>query len=96
MGHEDGHLAGTFTPDVLEAFAPESHSPKKLSLPLTEREDEVKYALQCAASLLHAGEFRPFYDSDLCRTCGMKGVCRRSEFRGESLLADDVDTVETE
>lgn len=96
LGHEDGHLAGTFTPEVLGAFAPESHSSKKLSLPLTEREDEARYALQCAASLLHAGEFRPFYDSDLCRTCGMKGVCRRSEFRGESLLADDDDTAETE
>ncbi|MCR5346860.1 MAG: PD-(D/E)XK nuclease family protein [Fretibacterium sp.] len=89
LGMEDGRLAGSFTREVQSYFAPECDSPRKLAVPLREREDEAEYAMQHAASLLRAGEFRPFYGSDLCRTCGMKGVCRRSEFCGESLLEDE-------
>ncbi|MBR1673153.1 MAG: PD-(D/E)XK nuclease family protein [Fretibacterium sp.] len=86
LGLEDGRLTGTFAPELLEFFAPESSSsPRQLALPMTEREEEAEYAMRCAASLLHAGEFGPSYDSALCRTCGMKGVCRRGDFVGERL-----------
>ncbi|MCR4818408.1 MAG: PD-(D/E)XK nuclease family protein [Fretibacterium sp.] len=89
LGLDDGRLAGSFTPELQEAFAPESVSKKKLDIPLQERKDEAEYAMQCAASLLRSGKFSPFYGSELCRTCGMKSICRRSEFCSEFLLEDE-------
>ncbi|MBR1419154.1 MAG: hypothetical protein IJ576_09345 [Synergistaceae bacterium] len=38
-------------------------------------------------------KFRPVYNSQRCRSCGLKGICRRSEFLCETLL-DELDELE--
>ncbi|MBR1418124.1 MAG: hypothetical protein IJ576_04060 [Synergistaceae bacterium] len=42
-------------------------------------------AVSIASEIIKSGKFRPDYNSQRCRSCGLKGICRRSEFLGETL-----------
>ena len=47
--------------------------------------------MKCAAVILNSGEFEPEYDSDSCSWCRVKSLCRKGEFKGESLAGDNDD-----
>lgn len=90
LGHQDGGLAGTFSGALQALYTPDrAEGSQKDGCTLDERREEARYAMTCAARLLKAGRFAPFYDSPACRYCGMKGICRRGEVVGEALNAED-------
>ena len=89
LGMADGRTAGTLAPELQPLFAEEAEAPKKLLASMEERMEEADCAMRCAATLLSAGKFEPFYDSPSCRVCDMKGICRRGEFHGEALFVED-------
>jgi hypothetical protein len=86
LGHKDGGFAGTFAPSLFERLWPERET--AFSAALTERKEEAAEAMRCAAALLKAGRYEPCYVADACRYCGIKGVCRKGELRGEFLSMD--------
>ena len=92
LGLEDGKLAGTFAPDVLNYFAEYLDEKNKKTSTLDDRVDEGDYAMKCAAVILNSGEFEPEYESDSCRNCHVKSLCRKGEFKGESLASDNDDS----
>ncbi len=47
------------------------------------RMEEARHALEGMATSLKEGRFEADYESDLCPGCSFRGLCRRSEYRGE-------------
>ena len=92
LGLEDGKLAGTFTPDELDYFAEYLDDKNKKKAVIDDRVSEGNYAMQCASVILNSGEFEPEYESDSCRWCHVKSLCRKGEFKGESLISDNDDS----
>ena len=94
LGLEDGRLAGTFTLDEISYFTDyldDTLKKKKTPSTIDDRIDEGGYAMKCAAVILNSGEFEPEYDSDSCSWCRVKSLCRKGEFKGESLAGDNDD-----
>ncbi|MBR0251992.1 MAG: hypothetical protein IJQ57_01440, partial [Synergistaceae bacterium] len=83
---EDGKISGSFTEDSLKFFS--DYKSEKFNSKITERINEGNYAMECAAEILKSGEFEPEYNSDLCKFCNIKSICRKSEFKGE-ILSDN-------
>ena len=86
LGLEDGKISGSFTEDSLKFFS--DYKSEKFNSKITERINEGNYAMECAAEILKSGEFEPEYNSDLCKFCNIKSICRKSEFKGE-ILSDN-------
>ncbi|MBQ7196865.1 MAG: PD-(D/E)XK nuclease family protein, partial [Synergistaceae bacterium] len=94
LGLEDGKISGSVINDdndfgLHEIF--KSHRSKKFRNSILERVDEGKYAMSCAVQILKAGKFAPEYQSDSCRFCSIKSICRKGEFKGELLEEEDDD-----
>jgi RecB family exonuclease len=87
LGHGDGTLAGTFAPPVAGCYLPN----KKTSVSLQERKEEALAAMKCAAALLKSQRYEPCYVAESCRHCGVKGVCRKGELRGDTLPMAEMD-----
>ena len=90
LGMGDGLAAGTFSSEAAPLFG----RTVKDSGALDSRREEAEYAMRCAAALLSSGDFSPIHTSPLCRdgSCAMAGICRRGEFRGETLFNDDAES----
>jgi RecB family exonuclease len=80
LGHKDGALAGTFATQSLA----DCYLPRAKPVSPEERIAEAETALRCAAAILREGRYEPFFDAESCSYCDMKGICRKSELRGES------------
>jgi hypothetical protein len=80
LGHKDGGLAGTFESPVAGCYLPD-----KKSASIETRANEVSEALKCAAAILKSRRYEPCYVAESCRYCGVKGICRKGELRGDSL-----------
>ena len=91
LGLEDGKLAGTFTDNELIYFKDYLDDDNKKKAVIDDRVKEGDYAMKCASFILNSGEFEPEYESDSCRWCHVKSLCRKGEFKGESLLSDNDD-----
>ena len=94
LGHEDGRIWGTFseeTAGIFGGFTPLDDKGKKIEpdKDINGRVNEGKYAMECAVNILKGGEFRPDYESERCRHCHIKSICRKGEFRGEMTGSDD-------
>lgn len=92
LGHEDGRVWGTFSDSIkgiFTPFMPLNDKGKNISpdTDISGRNDEGKYAMGCAARILEGGEFLPDYESERCKRCHIKSICRKGEFRGE--ITDD-------
>ncbi len=87
LGLEDGQISGSFDGMTSKIFS--GHKSKKFNTDIAERISEGEYAMNCAVRVLKSGEFAPDYDSDLCRWCSVKSLCRKGEFKGEILQEDD-------
>ncbi|MBQ6909591.1 MAG: PD-(D/E)XK nuclease family protein, partial [Synergistaceae bacterium] len=83
LGLEDGNSAGTFDNEIKDFYI-EPNS-RKVQQSMTQREAEANFAVNIAGEIIKTGIFKPDYDSEKCKHCGLKGICRRSEFVGESL-----------
>jgi len=91
LGHKDGSITGSFDHPVYECYT--SH---KKNIPvLEERTAEALEAMKCAAAILKSRRYEPSYTADACRYCDVKGVCRKGELRGESLVSDEETENET-
>jgi hypothetical protein len=89
LGHRDGGVAGTFEPPAL-CYAEAGGAGKSAGgVSLAERMEEAREAMRCAAGILKAGRYEPFHAAKTCTYCDMKGVCRRGEMYGESLLPEN-------
>ena len=82
LGHEDGRISGTFTDKSAKIFAGFT-ADGKADVNIGGRFEEGDYAMECAVRILKGGEFAPDYDSERCRNCRIKSVCRKGEFKGE-------------
>ena len=91
LGLDDGKIAGSFEDSESKFFASHTES-GKITTHISERIDEGEYAMTCAAEILKTGKFAPEYNSDMCRFCRVKSLCRKGEFRGENLLLTDDDS----
>ena len=85
LGLEDGQVSGTIAEDAQPIFKP--YKSKKFSSDIEARVREGEYAMDSAVQVLEKGEFLPEYQSDLCRWCKVKSLCRKGEFNGE-IIAD--------
>lgn len=89
LGLEDGKISGSILnieddfPKIFKIFS--QYKSLKFRNAINERVDEGEYAMTCAAKILNAGKFAPKYQSDSCRFCKFKSLCRKGEFRGELL-----------
>ena len=92
LGHKDGGIAGSFESPAIECYMPG----KKNASVLKERTSEALEAMKCAAAILKSKRYEPFYSAEACRYCGVKGVCRKGELRGENLVASDDGTEDEE
>lgn len=94
LGHEDGNIWGTFSPETAGKFAGftsyDSNGKKSaLDTGITGRVNEGKRAMSFAVRILKAGIFAPEYEAERCKNCHIKSICRKGEFRGE--ITDDGD-----
>ena len=85
-GFEDGKISGSILnaediPEIFNIFS--EYKSIKFNSSITARADEGEYAMTCAAEILKAGIFAPEYQSDMCKFCKIKSLCRKSEFKGE-------------
>ena len=87
LGLESGKLSGTIKDYAADIFTP--YASKSFNTGIPSRIDEGDYAMECASRILEKGEFLPDYNSDLCRWCSVKSLCRKGEFRGEITADDD-------
>jgi len=85
LGHKDGGIAGSFASPVAECYTPH----KKNAPVLEDRKAEALEAMRCAAAILKSKRYEPSYSAEACRYCDAKGVCRKGELRGESLVLDE-------
>jgi len=88
LGLEDGKISGSILnsedfPEIWEIFS--QYKSSKFKNSIGDRVDEGEYAMNCAAGVLKAGKFAPEYQSDSCKFCKIKSICRMGEFRGEIL-----------
>ena len=88
LGLEDGKISGSILnsedyPEIWEIFS--QYKSSKFKPSIKDRVDEGEYAMSCAAEVLNAGKFAPEYQSDSCKFCKIKSLCRMGEFRGEIL-----------
>ena len=93
LGLEDGKIAGTIKDDLAAIFRPyesKDKNGKKLGCSIVDRISEGNLAMDCAVEILKAGEFPPYYDSQSCKYCKIKSLCRKGEFRAE-VAADSED-----
>lgn len=81
LGHGDGATAGVFAPEVKQSYTGK-RATKRDATP-EARMEEARHALERMATSLKEGRFEADYESDLCPTCSFRGLCRRSEYRGE-------------
>ena len=93
LGHEDGRIWGSFAEGIKSIFAPFTPLNDKgknvaADTDIAGRNDEGKYAAECAVRILATGEFLPDYDSGRCGYCHIKSICRKGEFRGEITTED--------
>jgi hypothetical protein len=88
LGHRDGGVTGTFAPPFLGYLETGSAGKSVKGASLEERMEEAQEAMRCAAGILKSGRYEPCYSAESCRWCDMKGVCRKGELRGESLLSE--------
>ena len=95
LGLNDGQIAGSFEESESKFFAQYTKE-GKIKTHISERVDEGEYAMKCAAEILKTCKFEPEYNSDLCRFCHVKSLCRKGEFKGEKLFSDNNDTDESE
>ncbi len=99
LGHRDGGISGTFdeASGISSCFV-ESKTTNRRTIPptLKERQEEAEDALTFCSNLFKKDEFPPFYSSDSCRYCDMKGICRKGEIMGESLTSEEDDGDEYE
>ena len=89
LGLEDGKISGSFSGIELKIF--DEHKSEKFNGKILERIEEGNYAMKCAANILNAGEFVPEYQSDLCKFCNVKSICRKGEFKGEVLTSEEAE-----
>ena len=99
LGLEDGTISGSFELNVKDYFTkylPEKDNGNKKGIDtnIAGRIEEGNYAMECAKNILKIKEFTPEYQSDLCKFCGIKSLCRKGEFRGEILGDGENDTYE--
>ena len=97
LGLEDGKISGSISddyPEIFEIFA--SYKSKKFKSSISERADEGEYAMDCAAEILNGEKFAPDYNSDLCKFCKIKSLCRMGEFKGVILSDSDSDGEDNE
>ena len=85
LGLEDGQAAGTFNNIIKDIFIQAAKKPKTEPPSIDSRAAEAMCAVSIASEIIKSGKFRPDYNSQRCRSCGLKGICRRSEFLGETL-----------
>ncbi|GHS93079.1 hypothetical protein AGMMS50276_02520 [Synergistales bacterium] len=85
LGHGDGGLTGTFESPFESCY--KAHSVKGACM--SERTEEARIAMKYVARILKSGVFEPRYDSDTCRYCDFKGVCRKGEIHGDRIEGDD-------
>ena len=90
LGLEDGKISGSFSGNMLNIFNDEYKS-KKFNEKISSRIDEGEYAIKCASKILNAGEFLPEYQSDLCKFCHIKSICRKGELKGETFQSESED-----
>ncbi len=88
LGLEDGKISGSFSGSMLSIFN-DDYKSKKFNEKFSSRIDEGEYAMKCASKILKAGEFSPEYQSDLCRFCHIKSICRKGEIKGEMFQSED-------
>ena len=81
LGHGDGATAGVFAPEVKWSYTGK-RATKRDTTP-EARMEEARHALEGMATSLKEGRFEADYESDLCPGCSFRGLCRRSEYRGE-------------
>lgn len=81
LGLENGKISGSFSGDTANIFR--DYKSDEFKEYISDRCDEGEYAMKCAASVLRSGEFMPEYNSDSCKYCHIKSLCRKGEFRGE-------------
>ncbi|WP_300522130.1 PD-(D/E)XK nuclease family protein [Aminiphilus sp.] len=81
LGHGDGTTAGVFAPEVKQSYTGKGAT-KRDATP-EARMEEARRALERMATSLKEGRFEADYESDLCPACSFRGLCRRSEYRGE-------------
>ena len=98
LGHEDGKIWGTFSPDmtkIFAGFAPDDGKGGSVALDgdIAGRVDEGRCAMECAVRILADGKFSPDYDSGRCKNCHIKSICRKGELRGEITDDDESGTV---
>ena len=77
LGLEDGKISGSIDGDFADFFKEDKSKSFKSSI--IERIDEGEYGMACAAEVLKAGKFLPEYNSDSCRFCKIKSICRMGE-----------------
>ena len=87
LGLEDGQVSGTIVDDAKGFF--DEYKSEKFGGDIESRVNEGKYAMECAARILERGEFAPVYDSELCKWCKVKSLCRKGEFNGEIIADSD-------
>ena len=89
LGHKDGGIAGSFKSPAAECFL-HLHPLGKKNVPvLEERAAEALEAMKLAAAILKSKKYEPSYSAEACRYCDVKGVCRKGELRGESLIPSE-------
>jgi len=64
---------------VMASRSEREKTPGKKFKPLSEQKEKALEKLAEWAKALKEGNFPPNYNSDTCRTCGYKGLCRREE-----------------
>lgn len=87
LGHEDGKVSGTFSQGTAEKFRGffpvKDGRESRPDTNIQQRFNEGVYAMECAVRILKGERFSPDYDSDRCRYCRIKSICRKGEIRGE-------------
>ena len=94
LGLEDGQAAGTFNNAIKDLFIETKPNSRSTPPDINSREAEAMCAVSIASEIIKSGKFKPDYNSQRCRSCGLKGICRRSEFLGETL--DELEELESD
>lgn len=89
LGLEDGKISGSFSGNTADIFRP--YKSAKFADTITDRIHEGEYAMKCAVNILKAGKFSPEYKADTCRYCHIKSLCRKGEFRSETITDSEED-----
>ncbi len=74
----DGAVSGRFTEPASQFFGKNKTSPETLASLI----EEAGTKLEAMAKGLLSGNFTPNWDSDACKTCAYRGLCRKDERPG--------------